>query len=52
MADSIHCIKKTLCLKPVEAEVIASKAEEAGMCEADYLRLLATQKPYDYSEKG
>ncbi len=50
MADIIHCIKKTLCLKPVE--VIASKAEEAGMCEADYLRLLATQKPYDYSEKG
>ena len=52
MADSIHCIKKTLRLKPAEAEVLASKAAEAGMCEADYLRLLATQKPYDYSEKG
>ena len=50
MADSIHCIKKTLRLKPAEAEVLASKAAEAGMCEAGYLRLLITQKPYDYPE--
>ncbi len=48
MADSIHCIKKTLRLKPAEA--LASKAAEAGMCEAGYLRLLVTQKPYDYPE--
>lgn len=50
MADIIHCIKKTLRLKPAEAEVLASKAAEAGMCEAGYLRLLITQKPYDYPE--
>lgn len=50
MADSIHCIKKTLRLKPAEAEALASKAAEAGMCEAGYLRLLVTQKPYDYPE--
>ena len=50
MADSIHCIKKTLRLKPAEAEVLALKAAEAGMCEAGYLRLLITQKPYDYPE--
>lgn len=51
MADSIHCIKKTLRLKPAEAEILALiKATEAGMCEAGYLRLLVTQKPYDYPE--
>ena len=50
MADSIHCIKKTLRLKPAEAEVLALKAAEAGMCEAGYLRLMTTQKPYDYPE--
>lgn len=40
MADSIHCIRKTLRLKPAEAEVLAFKAAEEGMCEADYLGLL------------
>ena len=50
MADIIHCIKKTLRLKPAEAEVLASKAAEVGMCEVGYLRLLITQKPYDYPE--
>ena len=50
MTDSIHCIKKTLRLKPAEAEVLASKAAEVGMCEVGYLRLLITQKPYDYPE--
>lgn len=50
MADSIYCIKKTLRLKPAEAEVLASKAAEVGMCEVGYLRLLITQKPYDYPE--
>ena len=33
-----------------ETEGLASKAAEAGMCEAGYLRLLITQKPYDYPE--
>lgn len=50
MADSIHCIKKTLRLKPAEAKELAFKAAGAGMCEADYLRLLITQKPMDYPE--
>lgn len=50
MADSIHCIKKTLRLMPKEAKELSQKAEEAGMCEADYLRLLITQKPNDYPE--
>ena len=50
MADSIHCIKKTLRLMPKEAQELAEKAKSAGMCEADYLRLLITQKPNDYPE--
>lgn len=50
MADSIHCVKKTLRLMPKEAEELSEKAEQAKMCEADYLRLLITQKPNDYPE--
>lgn len=50
MADSIHCIRKTLRLMPKEAKELAERAEEAGLCEADYLRLLITQKPNDYPE--
>jgi len=50
MADSIHCVKKTLRLMPEEAEELSKKAEQAKMCEADYLRLLITQKPNDYPE--
>jgi len=50
MADSIHCIKKTLRLMPKEATELSQKAKAAGMCEADYLRLLITQKPADYPE--
>lgn len=50
MADSIHCIRKTLRLKPTEAKELALKAAEAGMCEAGYLRLLITQKPVDYPQ--
>ena len=50
MADSIHCIKKTLRLMPYEAKMLAEKSELAGMCEADYLRLLISQKPNDYPE--
>ena len=43
MADKIHCIRKTLRLMPQEAEMLAKKAGESGMCEADYLRLLITE---------
>ena len=50
MADSIHCIKKTLRLMPAEAQQLSEKAKIAGMCEADYLRLMITQKPNDYPE--
>ena len=50
MADSIHCVKKTLRLMPKEAEELSEKAEQTKMCEADYLRLLITQKPNDYPE--
>ena len=49
MADKIHCIRKTLRLMPQEAEMLAKKAGESGMCEADYLRLLISQKPVSYT---
>lgn len=50
MADSIHSVRKTLRLMPKEAKLLSEKAGEAGLCEADYLRLLITQKPNDYPE--
>jgi hypothetical protein len=50
MADSIHSVRKTLRLMPAEAKDLSKKATEAGMCEADYLRLLIGQKPNDYPE--
>lgn len=50
MADSIHSVRKTLRLMPGEARELSDKAGVAGMCEADYLRLLITQKPNDYPE--
>lgn len=50
MADSIHCIKKTLRLMPEEAKVLAEKARDVGMNEAEYIRLLIRQKPIDYPE--
>ncbi len=50
MADSIHCVKKTLRLMPKEAQLLSQKAKGSGMCEADYLRLLISQKPNDYPE--
>lgn len=50
MSDRIHCIKKTLRLMPEESKELAQKAALAGMCEADYLRFLISQKPNDYPE--
>jgi hypothetical protein len=50
MADSIHCVRKTLRLMPEEAKLLAEKSKAAGMNEADYLRLLISQKPNDYPE--
>lgn len=40
MADSIHCVKKTLRLTSYEAYNLSEKAKKAGMCGAAYLRLL------------
>lgn len=50
MADRIHCVRKTLRLMPVEAEMLSNKACAANMKEAEYLRLLISQKPNDYPE--
>lgn len=50
MADRIHCFKKTLRLTPYEAQNLSEKAKKAGMCEAEYLRLLISQRPNDYAE--
>ena len=50
MADKIHCVRKTLRLTPGEAEMLAAAAGRAGMCEAEYLRLLVSQRPNDYPE--
>ena len=48
MADKVHCIRKTLRLMPQEAKVLSDKAK--GMNEAEYIRLLISQKPNDYPE--
>lgn len=50
MADSIHSVRKTLRLMPKEAKMLAEKAQDRGMDEASYLRLLISQKPNDYPE--
>ncbi|SHM29580.1 mobilisation protein (MobC) [Anaerosporobacter mobilis DSM 15930] len=50
LADRIHCVRKTLRLMPVEAELLSNKAIAANMKEAEYLRLLISQKPNDYPE--
>jgi hypothetical protein len=50
MADSIHSVRKTLRLMPTEAEMLSEKSKAFGMNEADYIRLLISQKPNDYPE--
>lgn len=50
MADKVHCIRKTLRLMPREAKVLSDKAKANGMNEAEYIRLLISQKPNDYPE--
>ena len=37
-------------ISPEEAKVLADKAEQAGMTEAEYMRLLISQKTNDYPE--
>ena len=50
MADKIHCIRKTLRLMPEEAKMLAQKAKDMEMNEAEYIRLLISQKPSDYPD--
>ena len=50
MADKVHCIRKTLRLMPQEAKVLSDKAKANGMNEAEYIRLLISQKPNDYPD--
>ena len=50
MADKVHFIRKTLRLMPQEAKVLSDKAKANGMNEAEYIRLLISQKPNDYPE--
>ena len=50
MADKVHCIRKTLRLMPEEAKMLAKKACDNRMNEAEYIRLLISQKPNDYPE--
>lgn len=40
MADKVHCIRKTLRLMPEEAKMLAKKACDNGMNEAEYIRIL------------
>ena len=47
MADKVHCIRKTLRLMPQEAKVLSDKAKANGMNEAEYIRLIISQKPND-----
>ena len=50
MADKVHCVKKTLRLTPDESRLLSEKAKASNMNEAEYLRLLISQKPNDYPE--
>lgn len=50
MADKVHVIKKTVRLMPEEAAMLANKAKEANMNEAEYIRFLISQRPRDYPE--
>ena len=50
MADKIHSVRKTLRLKPAEAMILAQRAHALNMNEAEYLRLLLSQRPDDYPE--
>lgn len=50
MADKVHCVKKTLRLTPAESRLLSEKAKASNMNEAEYLRLLISQKPNDYPE--
>ena len=50
MAGRQHSVDKLLRLTPDEAKLLTEKAENAGLTETAYLRLLISQKPNDYPE--
>ena len=50
MADRVHHIKKTVRLTEGEADLLLTKAKDASMNEAEYIRFLISQKPNDYPE--
>lgn len=47
--DKLSLVKKFR-LSPREATILADKAQQANMTESEYLRLMISQKPSDYSE--
>jgi len=50
MADKKRNIIKPFRMTQHEAEYLKKQAQEKGMKESEYLRLLITQKPNDYPE--
>ncbi|MBE5934293.1 MAG: MobC family plasmid mobilization relaxosome protein [Lachnospiraceae bacterium] len=48
MSDKNYSVRKTLRLTPEQAQMLAYKSKEANMSEAEYLRLMISQKPKDY----
>ena len=47
--DKLSLVKKFR-LSQREATILADKAQQANMTESEYLRLMISQKPSDYSE--
>ena len=47
--DKLSLVKKFR-LSPREATILADKAQQANMTESEYLTLMISQKPSDYSE--
>lgn len=43
-------VRKTFRMTQEQADVLAAHAAEAGLSEAEFVRLLVTQKPMDYPE--
>lgn len=50
MSDSGMTMTKKFRLSVKDAKVLKAKAEEAGMTESEYLRLMISQTPNDYPE--
>lgn len=50
MREEKKTIKKMVRMTSSEAKILESRAKERGKSEADYMRLLLSQKPNDYPE--